>query len=94
MKDIGRALGLITQIGISMLVPILICLGVGVFLDRLCGTSPLLMFIFIILGVAAGFRSEAGIGLFLFLRSGWENYFIFRSHFAYLAPKMAGVSVF
>ena len=57
MKDIGRALGLITQIGKSMLVPILICLGVGVFLDRSCGTSPLLMFIFIILGVAAGFRS-------------------------------------
>ncbi|MBQ6555483.1 MAG: AtpZ/AtpI family protein [Firmicutes bacterium] len=57
MKDIGRALGLITQVGISMLVPILLCLCVGAFLDRLFGTSPVLMFIFIVLGVAAGFRS-------------------------------------
>ena len=57
MKDLGRALGLITQIGISMLVPILLCLGIGVFLDRVFGTSPVLMFIFIVLGVAAGFRS-------------------------------------
>ena len=57
MKEIGRALGLITQLGISMLVPILICLCIGVFLDRITGTAPICMIIFIILGVLAGFRS-------------------------------------
>lgn len=57
MKGIGHALALISQIGISMFVPILICLGIGVGLDNFFGTSPVLMIIFIILGVAAGFRS-------------------------------------
>ena len=57
MKDIAKVLGLITQIGISMFVPIFICLFIGVFLDRHIGTSPWLMIVFIILGVAAGFRS-------------------------------------
>ncbi|MBR6399626.1 MAG: AtpZ/AtpI family protein [Firmicutes bacterium] len=57
MKDIAKVLGLITQLGVSMLVPILICLFAGVFLDRRLGTSPWIMTVGIILGVAAGFRS-------------------------------------
>ena len=57
MKELGRALGLISQLGISMLVPILICLAVGVFIDKAVGTSPVFMIIFIIAGVMAGFRS-------------------------------------
>lgn len=57
MKEIGRALGLISQVGISMLVPILICLGIGIFLDRRFATAPVFMIIFIIAGVMAGFRS-------------------------------------
>ncbi len=57
MKDIAKALGLITQIGISMFIPIFICLFIGGFLDRRLGTSPWIMIVFIILGVAAGFRS-------------------------------------
>lgn len=57
MKEIGQALALIAQIGISMLVPILICLGIGVFIDGKLGSSPLCMIVFIILGVAAGFRN-------------------------------------
>ncbi len=57
MKEIARALGLISQIGITMLVPILICLGIGVFIDRAFGTAPVFMIIFILLGVPAGFRS-------------------------------------
>ena len=57
MKEIGKALSLITQLGISMLVPILICLGIGIFIDDRFGTSPWWMIIFIILGVGAGFRS-------------------------------------
>ena len=57
MKDIAKVLGLLSQLGISMLVPIFICLAVGIFLDRHLGTAPWLMIIFIVLGVAAGFRS-------------------------------------
>ncbi|MBQ9519217.1 MAG: AtpZ/AtpI family protein, partial [Firmicutes bacterium] len=47
----------LTQIGVSMFVPIFISLFIGVFLDRRLGTAPWLMMVFIILGVAAGFRS-------------------------------------
>ena len=57
MKDIAKVLGLITQLGITMLVPIFICLFIGVFLDRHLGTSPWIMTVGIVLGVAAGFRS-------------------------------------
>ncbi len=40
-----------------MLVPIFICVFIGKWLDRLFDTSPILMIIFIIIGVGAGFRS-------------------------------------
>jgi F0F1-type ATP synthase assembly protein I len=57
MREIGKALGLMTQIGISMLVPIAICLFIGRGLDSLFGCEPICMIIFIVLGVGAGFRS-------------------------------------
>ena len=36
----------------------------------------------------------AGIGLFLFLRSGWANYMFFREAFAFLDYEKAGVLIF
>lgn len=56
-RKIAKALALITQLGFSMLVPIAFCLYVGVKLDEYFGTSPILLFVFILLGVGAGFRS-------------------------------------
>ena len=44
--------------------------------------------------VAAVFCCVAGIGLFLFLRSGWADYMFFRAAFAFLDYEKAGVLVF
>lgn len=57
MKEIGKALALITQLGITMAVPIFLCLILGSFLDKVFHTGNILMIIFIILGICAGFRS-------------------------------------
>jgi F0F1-type ATP synthase assembly protein I len=56
-KKTVKAVSLITQISISMIVPIVMCLFVGLFLDKLLGTSPLFLLIFIFLGIGGGFRS-------------------------------------
>jgi F0F1-type ATP synthase assembly protein I len=50
-------IGLVSQLGLSMVIPILICTFVGVFLDNLTGLSPLFLLIFIVLGVGAAFRN-------------------------------------
>ena len=34
MREIGKALALVTQIGVSMIVPIFLCLVLGSFLDK------------------------------------------------------------
>jgi len=44
--------------------------------------------------VTAIFCISAGIGLFLFLRSGWADYMLFRSAFAFLDYEKAGILVF
>lgn len=46
---------LISQIGISMLTAIGICLGIGLWVDHKFGTNFLIWFLF--LGVASGYRS-------------------------------------
>lgn len=50
-------LALISQIGISMIVPIMISLYIGNWLDHKLGTGPIFLFIFIIMGVASAFMS-------------------------------------
>lgn len=56
-REVARALGLITQIGISMVICILGCILIGNFIDKKFDTSPIFLVIFIILGVGAAFRS-------------------------------------
>lgn len=56
-KKVIKALSLVTQLSISMIVPIVMCLFVGMWLDRLAGTSPLFLLIFVFLGIGGGFRS-------------------------------------
>ncbi|OOO00232.1 MAG: ATP synthase subunit [Epulopiscium sp. Nele67-Bin004] len=51
------ALGLVSQLGISMIVPIFLCFFVGKFLDSVTGMSPLWLIIFLLLGVGAAFRN-------------------------------------
>ena len=68
MKDIAKALSMLSQVGISMLVPILLCLLVGTWLDGITNLSPLFLIIFIILGIGAAFRS-----VYMMVRKYWED---------------------
>lgn len=51
-----KALMMISQIGISVMVPIFLCVFVGIKLDELTGKS-FFVIIFIILGIMAAFRN-------------------------------------
>ena len=54
-KSVYRSLVLITQLGISMLVPIFLCAFLGVYIDEKFGIYTFVPLI--ILGMAAGFRN-------------------------------------
>lgn len=56
-KKVIKAITLIVQLGIYMVVPIVLCLFVGIALDRWLGTSPWLLIIFVIMGIGAGFKN-------------------------------------
>lgn len=55
--DYLKNLGLVTQIGLLMAIPIFLCVFAGIWLDERFGTSPLFLIILILLGVAAAFRN-------------------------------------
>ena len=44
-KEVYRSLSLITQLGISVMVPIFLCILAGHFIDKYFGTSTLLVFL-------------------------------------------------
>ena len=46
-----------SSIGLSIALSIFIGLAVGVWLDRKFGTAPWLMFVFLGMGIAAGYRN-------------------------------------
>jgi ATP synthase protein I len=52
-----RELGYFSTIGLSVALSIFIGLGIGVYLDRRWGTSPWLTLLFLVLGIAAGYRN-------------------------------------
>lgn len=54
-REVFKMLTLISQIGITMMTTIFMCLGIGYLIDKYCGTN--LMIVFIILGVLASFKS-------------------------------------
>ncbi len=53
----AKNLSLISQLGVTMITPILICTFIGIFVDEKIGTSPIFTLIFILLGVGAAFRN-------------------------------------
>ena len=55
-RDVYRSLAMITQFGIHMIVPILMCGGLGLFLDQKLGTGYLAILLFFV-GALAGFRN-------------------------------------
>ncbi len=56
-KDSLKALSLLTQLAITMVVPIGMGVFLGVFLDQKLGTAPIFLFAMILIGIAAGFRN-------------------------------------
>ncbi|MBR5336834.1 MAG: AtpZ/AtpI family protein [Lachnospiraceae bacterium] len=55
-KDVQKTLVLVTQFGISMIVPIVLCMFLGMFVaDKL--SAPIITVPFFILGALAGFRN-------------------------------------
>lgn len=56
-KDYLRWLGILSTIGINIVVATVIGFLIGYWLDTLLGTRPWLMIFFIILGIIAGFRN-------------------------------------
>ena len=55
-KDTVHAFAMIGQIGLNMLVPIVLCVLFGRWLDRKLGTD-FFLFIFIILGILTAYKS-------------------------------------
>lgn len=56
-SKILQNLTLVSQIGISMFVPILISIFIGKFLDEKLGTGAIFLAIFTILGIISAFMS-------------------------------------
>jgi ATP synthase protein I len=54
-KEVFRSLSMISQIGISVMVPIFMCVFVGVMIDKYFNTSTLI--VLLILGIGAGMRN-------------------------------------
>ena len=66
-KEVFQNFSLVLQFGITMIVPILICTFLGIFLDRLLGTSFIVIILFF-MGALAGFRN-----IFILARSQGKN---------------------
>jgi F0F1-type ATP synthase assembly protein I len=56
-KKFYKSLGVLSSIGISVVLAIIIGVLIGRWLDGLFGTSPLFFFIFLFIGIVAGFRN-------------------------------------
>ena len=53
--EIIRSLAMVTQLGLSVLAPVVLCVVLGLFLDRQFGLSTVLWFL--LLGILAGGRN-------------------------------------
>ena len=69
-KNVMRSLAYFFQVGIGMIVPIMLCLFLGMFLDRVFHTSFIVIILFFV-GAISGFRN-----IFLFAKnnSGKRSY--------------------
>jgi len=66
-SEVYKSLALITQFGINMIVPIFLCMFIGIFLDRKLGTGFIAIIMFF-LGAAAGARN-----VYVFAKSVYDN---------------------
>lgn len=56
-RSLIKTLGLVSSMGISMALAIAIGVFMGLTLDRWLGTKPWFFFIFLFIGITAGFRN-------------------------------------
>jgi ATP synthase protein I len=56
-KKYVKLLALVSSMGISMVLAIVIGITVGYYLDKWLHTSPVFLLIFLVLGIIAGFRN-------------------------------------
>ena len=56
-KNLYRQIGFLSTVGITLVAATFIGFGIGYYLDKWLGTKPVLMIIFTIFGVAAGFKN-------------------------------------
>ena len=68
-KNVYKALSLITQFSINMLVPIFGCSLLGMFLDRKLGTGFCMIILFFV-GALAGFRNVYRMAATIFKDKG------------------------
>ncbi|MFI3229999.1 MAG: AtpZ/AtpI family protein [bacterium] len=68
MGEISKALSKLTQVAINMIVPILMCLFLGKWLDQKFETGVVFLFIFLVLGIASAFRN-----LYVFVIKDFSN---------------------
>lgn len=66
-KGVYRSLAMISQFGINMIVPIVMCSFIGIFLDRIFDTSYWMVLLFFV-GALAGFRN-----VYVFARRIYEQ---------------------
>ncbi|MDR5659720.1 AtpZ/AtpI family protein [Serpentinicella sp. ANB-PHB4] len=64
-KNLGilENLALVTQIGISMIIPIIAGVYIGNWIDRRLNTGPIFLFILIICGIIVAFMNLFKLGL-------------------------------
>ena len=56
-RDLFRTLGVVSSMGISFVLAIIIGVFIGLKLDEWFGTDPWFFFIFLLFGIIAGFRN-------------------------------------
>ena len=54
-REVFRTLSIVTQLGIHIMVPVFLCLFIGIWIDKKFGTATVL--IFLVLGILAGGRN-------------------------------------
>lgn len=57
LRDIFRNIGTVSSMGISVVLAIAIGVWFGLSLDRWLGTAPCFFWIFLMIGIAAGFKN-------------------------------------
>jgi len=56
-RDLFRSAGLASSMGLSVVIAIAIGVWFGLTLDRWLGTAPWFFYLFMFIGIAAGFRN-------------------------------------